>query len=177
MPAGSSITRVASATDEAVISVTESNSAVKDGGSAHVRIIVFNDHPVFKSALPWKIGEESGIEFIADTVSLSETLQVADEQRTVGAIDAVVADLRIGDGNSEGIESVRTLSTRLASIPIIVYSDYYSRSYSTRMIDAGAAAVVQKSASIEELVDTIHRAVGVSEAIQQPPSEANGSAA
>ncbi len=117
--------------------------------------MVFNDHPVFRSSLSWKIGESSGIELIADAASLSETLQLA----TCQEVDAVVADLRIGDGNAEGVESVRTLAKRLDGVPVIVYTDQYSRSFATRMNDAGAVAMVRKSADTESLVAAVHGAV------------------
>lgn len=162
MSAGSFIARFASAepASSAVIRGDER------GEQTPVRIIVFNDHPVFKSALSWKITEDTGIEFVADAVSLSETLHMAtgvmhsdvSEHSPERPTHAVIADLRIGDGNSEGIESVRTLASRLDEIPVVVYSDFFSRSYATRMAEAGAAALVQKSASVKDLVAAIHAA-------------------
>ncbi len=168
MAAGSSIDRIDSAPNEVVAAAA--NPATE---SVPVRIIVFNDHPVFKSALSWKITEESGVEFVADTVSLSETLQTVAEQPG-GVIHAVVADLRIGDGNSEGVESVRTLVSRLKGVPVVVCSDYFSRSYAKRMVEAGAAAMVQKSSGIEKLTTAILEVA--SEAGSQTP-KVNGSAA
>lgn len=173
MPAGSSIPRLASAFSEAVKPAPEADRASEE---VPVRIVVFNDHPVFKSALSWKIADVSGIELIADTVSLSETLQTAGEA-PAGAIDVLVADLRIGDGNSEGVECVKTLATRLDGIPVIVYSDYFSRSFATRMEKAGAAAIVQKSASIDDLAAAILRAVEWNGSGHQKPASAGGNAA
>lgn len=141
---------------EADVSAAEIPPAADQG---LVRVVVFNDHPVFRSSLSWKVGEQSGVELVADAASLSETLQVA-RDGAEGPVDVVVADLRIGDGNAEGIDSVKTLVSRLDGIPVIVYSDQYSRSFATRIFEAGAAAMLQKSSSAEQLVAAIHDAAG-----------------
>ena len=99
------------------------------------RVIVFNDHPVFRSSLAWKMESGSGVRVIADAPSLYETLALAADLSP----DAVLADMRIGDGNSEGIESVAILRGKLGGIPIIVNSDFCSRSHLARMTEAGAA--------------------------------------
>jgi DNA-binding NarL/FixJ family response regulator len=71
----------------------------------------------------------------------------------------VIADMRVGDGNSEGVESISTLSAKLQHTPVIVISDHCSRSFISRLLNAGAKAVVPKSAGIDGLVDAIKQAV------------------
>lgn len=124
-----------------------------------IRALIFNDHPVFRSALSWKIGNDTGVEVVADSPSLYETLALVNAAPGAPNIDIVVADLRIGDGNSEGIESIKTLAARLRQVPVIACSDLFSRSYIGRLQEAGAAAVLQKSGSIERLVEAIHAAM------------------
>ena len=97
----------------------------------------------------------SGVRVIADAPGLYDTLALA----AALTPDAVLADLRIGDGNSEGIESVATLARSLGHIPIIVNSDFCSRAQITSMTEAGAAAVVSKSGDTESLVKAILEAV------------------
>lgn len=123
--------------------------------SKTANVIVFSDHPVFRSSLAWKIDGGSGVRVIADAASLHETLTLAAEFTP----DAIVADMRVGDGNSEGVESVATLARKHDGIPVIVNSDFYSRAYLARMMDAGATAVMPKSASTQELVMAIRDAV------------------
>lgn len=118
-------------------------------------IVVFNDHPVFRAGFIWKLGEECGIEILADAGSLAETI----ERTALFEPEAVVADMRIGDGNSEGVESVETLAGKFSGVPVIVYSDFYSTSYVRRMREAGAAAFVLKSAGPHRLAEAIHQAV------------------
>ena len=130
--------------DAAIEAATESANA-----------IVFNDHPVFRSNLAWKMEVNSGVRVIADVAALFDTLALAADL----APDAILADMRIGDGNSEGIESVTTLARKLGGIPVIVNSDFCSRANVARMIEAGAAAVVSKSAGAETLVKAILDAV------------------
>ena len=123
--------------------------------SETIKIIVFNDHPVFRSSLAWKMASGSGVRVVADAPGLYDTITLAADL----APNAVLADLRIGDGNSEGIESVSTLARSLGPIPIIVNSDFCSRANIEKLIKAGATAVVPKSAGAESLVTAIRDAV------------------
>lgn len=135
-----------------------SESARKADGappSDPVNIIVFNDHPVFRSSLAWKMASGSGVRVVADAPGLYDTIALVAEL----APDAVLADLRIGDGNSEGIESVTTLARSLGPVPIIVNSDFCSRAHIEKLMKAGATAVVPKSVDAESLVSAIRDAV------------------
>ncbi len=123
--------------------------------SAPTRVVIFNDHPVFRSTLWWKLAPSEGIEVVADAVSLGEVLTGARENDA----DAIVADLRIGDGNSEGISSTETIVKRSEGVPVIVCTDFHFRAYIKKLVGAGATAVLPKSATAAELAFTIADAV------------------
>ena len=89
---------------------------------------------------------------IADAPSVHETIAIARDLKP----DAVIADLRIGDGNSEGVSVVATLISQLENTPVIVNSDHSSRSYNEKLTTAGATAVIAKSAACaDELMDAL----------------------
>ena len=119
-----------------------------------VSVVIFNDRPVFRSSLPWKMDADSNLQVIADVPSRYETVKIVEELSP----SVIVADLRIGDGNSEGIESITELASSANALPIVVTSEFCSRSYVTRLMAAGATTVVQKSAGTQALVTAIHRA-------------------
>lgn len=144
--------------------------SVNRSSSEPIHVVTYSDHPVFRSSLSWKICPDSGIAVVADAPSLYDTLALIDEAKDSGGqIDAVIADLRIGDGNSEGIESVRTLASSLDTIPVVVCSDLGTSSYSSKMIKAGAAAVVQKSAGVDQLVNALREVVSANSSNQANP--------
>ena len=118
-------------------------------------VVVFNDHPVFRAGFIWKMDGQSGIEVLADAASLSETFVMTVECGP----DAVIADLRISDGGSEGIEAIEALARKFPGTPVVVYSDFYSSSYVRKMEQAGAAAFVLKSAGPQKLVTAVQTAV------------------
>ncbi len=161
--------------------VTGSNPATQYSDGGPLQVIVFNDHPVFRSALSWKMGKELGVQVVADAASLHETLALAKSRDHEGGtgdrIDAVIADLRIGDGNSEGVESVKVLSARLDNLPVIVSSDMCSRSYTVRMAEAGAAAVLPKSASMKSLAEAVRSEVAQRTLSPEPTTDSNVNAA
>lgn len=119
-----------------------------------VRALVFNDHPVFRSGLSWKLNGADGIEALGDSGSLHDVIESARIERP----DAVIADLRIGDGDSEGVEAVETLVSSLPGIAVIAYSDFYGSSYRSRMESAGATFVM-KSSGLSKLVSATLRAI------------------
>ena len=123
-----------------------------------ISVFIFSDHPVFRSSLSWKLDESCGIEVIGESGSPHEAIAAALAYRP----DAVIADMRIGDGDAEGIEAVKSLVDSLDGIPVIVYSDHYSSSYRSRMEEAGASAFVMKSPDATRLAKAIHEAVASS---------------
>lgn len=133
-----------------------------------VTVLVFNDHPVFRTSLPWKMESDSNLQVVADVPSLFETVKLVNELEP----SVIVAELRIGDGNSEGVESIATLAASAGSLPIVVTSDHGSRSYVARLMAAGATAVIQKSSGASALVEAIHQAVTETLSRRQPHNPA-----
>jgi DNA-binding NarL/FixJ family response regulator len=120
-----------------------------------ISVFLFHDHPVFRSGLTWKLGDDAGIEVIGDSGAIHEAIEKARSLEP----DVVVADLRIGDGDSEGVEAVEALVASLPNVPVIVYSDFYSSAYRARMEAAGASAFIMKSPAAARLVKAVREAV------------------
>lgn len=120
-----------------------------------ISVFIFSDHPVFRSGLIWKLDESQDIEIVGESGTLFEATTLAKSALP----DVVIADMRIGDGNAEGIESVVEIARCLSDVPVIVFSEFYSASYRERMTRAGASSFVMKSSDMSQLVSAIHDAV------------------
>ena len=117
------------------------------------RVLVFNDHPVFRASLMWKLGEDSGLEITTEAATVEEAVSSCAIYRP----DVVLADLRIGDGNSEGVELIQALTHNLPHVPVVVYSDFYSSGYVRQIKSAGATGFLLKSAGAERIIAALHR--------------------
>ena len=133
-----------------------------------ITVVVFNDHPVFRTSLPWKMDAGSNLQVIADVPSRHEAVKLINELSP----SVVVAELRIGDGNSEGIESISELAAHAKTLPIIVTSEHGSKSFLAQLVGAGATAVVQKSSGTRALVDAILHSVAAARSSKQSDTSA-----
>ena len=123
----------------------------QENESAPVSLLVLNDHPVLRSALKWKLVATSTRCVSAEAVSISDAVSLSRHLK----VDAVIVDLRIGDGNSEGVDLVSELSKRLPDVPVIVYSDHFSTGYLKSMASAGAVGYIMKSAGPDRLMSVV----------------------
>jgi DNA-binding NarL/FixJ family response regulator len=125
-----------------------------------VRVLIVDDHDLFRSGLRNLLGEE-GVQVIGEAASGKEALQIVREL----APDVVVMDLNMpGMG---GVEATRHISTiaPLTRVVMLTISDQ-----DNDVIDAilaGACGYLLKDASIQELIAGI-RAASVGESLISP---------
>jgi two-component system NarL family response regulator len=126
--------------------------ALPDAESAPLRIMVVDDHELFRRGLTRLLDEQDGLEVVADARSGEEALKRASE---------VQADVIVMDINMPGISGVaatrelRTLSPRSAIIILTVNAD------EAAVLDAvlaGASGYLLKDATFPEIVRGIHAA-------------------
>jgi DNA-binding NarL/FixJ family response regulator len=115
-----------------------------------VRIMIVEDHVSFRQALAHMLDLEPGFSVVAQTGSLAETRGVEP-----GEIDIAIVDMALPDG--EGTDLIKDLHKSEDRVVVLVLSGSVSRRQHARAIEAGAAGVMHKSSSIEEIVDAVRR--------------------
>lgn len=118
-----------------------------------LRLLLADDHRMFRDALRIQLLAEPGIEIVATTGNARETLQAAAATRP----DVAVLDIALPDMN--GIDAARALLAQQPQLRIVALSGYGDRMYVEEMLKAGARAYVLKSAGVDELIRAIHAAV------------------
>ena len=119
-------------------------------GAMPVRIIIVDDHPLFRAALRQTLtGYEApvALEEAADIEGLMQAL-AADRE-----CDLVLLDLKIPD--AQGFSGLTALRSRYPDIPVVMISAVEDPGVVRRALELGAAGYVSKSVSAAE----IHRAV------------------
>ncbi len=124
-------------------------------------IIISDDHPLFRQALRAAI---SPIFEGAEIVEV-ETLAATQDAFRERQVDLLFLDLRMSD--SQGLAGLMILKGSFPEIPIIVVSASEGAETIRAAIQAGASGYISKSASPEQIRDSINRVTNGEVAIPQ----------
>src|ERR1700677_4769118 len=102
------------------------------------KVLIVDDHPAVREALAIRIGSELDLEVCGEADDLGEALQVAAAAKP----DLAVIDIALK--TSSGIELIKRLKARDATIRIIVWSMYGEELYAERALRAGAVGYLTK---------------------------------
>lgn len=114
-----------------------------------LRILLADDHQMFREALRILLERNPGFEVVAETGDGLKVLALAVETTP----DIVCMDIDMPGLN--GIDITRQIAATLPSTKVIALSVFSDREYVTRMLGAGAAAYVTKAEAGAELLRAI----------------------
>jgi DNA-binding NarL/FixJ family response regulator len=114
------------------------------------RVVVVDDHPVFRLGMVALLGSLAGIDVVGEAASVAaaRTLLGLDGDRGVD-VDVVLADLDLGDGS--GVDLTRDLSRSRPDVRVLVVSMHETDDAVVAAVRAGARGYLVKSASPEEV--------------------------
>lgn len=115
----------------------------------NVRILLADDHQMFREALRILLERIPDFEIVAETGDGLEVFALARET----APNIVCMDIAMP--GLSGVEITRQISAALPLIKVIALSTYSDRGYVADMLNAGAAAYVTKAAAGVELLRAI----------------------
>jgi DNA-binding NarL/FixJ family response regulator len=114
-----------------------------------VRILVVDDHPLFREGLVQFINRQLGF------VACGEAESVARTRTALATLkpDLLLLDLCLGDG--DGLELIKEVRAQLPKMPILVLSQMDEALYAERVLRAGANGYVMKEEATEEVLNGI----------------------
>jgi DNA-binding NarL/FixJ family response regulator len=115
-----------------------------------VRILIADDHRLFREGLRSLLGREPTFEVVGEAANGREALARAREM----APDIVLMDMAMPGLN--GVEAIRRLREEQPRCRVLAVSMHSSHSYVLRALQAGAAGYVLKDAAYLELTRAIH---------------------
>lgn len=118
-----------------------------------VRVLLVEDHAIFRELFASAFEHEEGFEVVAQAGSISGASERLGELS--GGVDVAVVDLGLPDG--EGTDVIGELRSRNPHAVALVLTANLDLDSRARAVSAGAAGVLHKSASIEEVMDTVRR--------------------
>ncbi len=113
------------------------------------RIVIVDDHPLFRKGLEQLIGSEDGIAICGEAGNAAEAMDVI---RQI-APDLAIVDLNLPGAN--GIELIKNIRAEFAHLPILVLSMHDEELYALRSIRAGAQGYVMKQEALGNVVHAI----------------------
>ncbi|AQR63032.1 DNA-binding response regulator [Brevundimonas sp. LM2] len=113
------------------------------------RIIVADDHPLFRAALGSALARAAPGAAVEETPSLAG----AREALGRGPVDLLLLDLRLSD--SEGFAGLAGVRGDFPAVPVVVVSASEDAATITRALAFGAAGFIPKSATLEVMVEAL----------------------
>ena len=132
-----------------------------------VRVILADDHALFRKGLSLLIKEQTDWEVVGEASDGDEAIVLAEQLQP----QIVILDLEMPRMN--GLEAVRALRQRVPAAGIIVLSSYSDRQYLESAFSSGALAYVLKNEAMDDLVGAVDAALRmrrfISPALSQSP--------
>lgn len=118
-----------------------------------IRIVLADDHRMFREALKVPLTVENDIEIVAEAGSGAQALDCLDRSHP----DVLILDIALPD--MSGVEVARRAMLRHPKLRIVALSGYADRMFVAEMLKVGARAYVVKSSGADELVRAIRAVV------------------
>lgn len=114
------------------------------------KLMLVDDHELFRQGLRYMLESESDAEIIAEAGDGRAAVELATELKP----DVIVLDIEMPD--MDGIEAAREISAKCPSAKILVLSMHSERGYVSEMFSLGVSGFLLKDAALEELVQAIN---------------------
>lgn len=121
--------------------------------SKPARIILAEDHPLFRSALVDILSRQSGLEVVGEAANGLEALELCRSLHP----DLVLTDLRMP--KADGLEATRTIKQEFPTTIVLILTAAEDPNVLSEALKAGAAGYILKYSSAKQITDAILQAL------------------
>ncbi|MEO6787783.1 MAG: response regulator transcription factor [Chthoniobacteraceae bacterium] len=126
---------------------------IENEESGKTRILLVEDHPMFRERLAELIDEEPDMEVCGQADNVSEAMELARRLKPGVAI----VDITLKGVN--GLEFIKDLQAQGIPLPVLVLSMHEESLYAERVLQAGARGYVSKSRESSEVMKAVRQVV------------------
>jgi DNA-binding NarL/FixJ family response regulator len=126
----------------------------KPAPAASVRIVVVDDHPLFRHGLVQLLNSEPSFAVCGEASSAPEAMTVVRREKPT----MVIADLGLKGAN--GLELTKSLRAEFPKMPVLVLSMHDEPTYAVRSLRAGANGYVTKEEALGSVLVAVHEVIG-----------------
>jgi DNA-binding NarL/FixJ family response regulator len=141
--------------------VSRSEVATGDSGSAPIRLVIVDDHPVVRDGLSGMFTSDPGFEVVGEAADGAEAVRIA----LALSPDVILMDLRMP--GMDGVSAIVELARRGVTARVLVLTTYDTDTYVLPAIEAGATGYLLKDAPRDELIRAV-RAAAHGDAVLSP---------
>jgi DNA-binding NarL/FixJ family response regulator len=123
-------------------------------GIMKTRILIVDDHALFRDGLKMLIDHESDMEVVGEAENGEVAIERARELRP----DIILMDVKMPV--MDGVEATRHIKAEMPGMKILALSMYSSDGFLSRMMNAGALGYFMKGNDFQELSGAIRKAMG-----------------
>lgn len=116
-----------------------------------IRVMVVDDHPLFREGIAAVLGSQSDMELVAEAITGEEAISCFRKLRP----DVTLMDLQMP--GMYGLDAIRTILGEFPQARIVVLTTYRGDMQATRALKAGAVGYLLKSTLRKELLHTIRQ--------------------
>ena len=114
------------------------------------RIVIVDDHPLFRKGLEQLINSENSFAICGEAGNAAEAMEVIRKLNP----DLAIVDLSLPGAN--GIELIKNIRAEFSRLPVLVLSMHDESLYALRALRAGAEGYVMKHEAMANVIHAIH---------------------
>ena len=130
---------------------SEAGSGEGLGGFEGFRVLIIEDHAVFRSGLRMLLTDANPSVELGEAKDGHEAQAMLQEQNW----DIVISDLSLPD--EKGLKMLRDIKDANPSLPVLILSMHPEDQYAVRALKAGASGYLNKNCKPEEIVDAVNK--------------------
>ena len=127
---------------------------MKTTESKSVKVVIADDHPLFRRGLKHALEETNDIEVIGESSNGDELLSLIRDCKP----GIILLDIAM-PGKS-GLDLLKELKSEHPKLPILILSVYPEEQYAIRFLKAGASGYLTKESAAEKLAEAIRKIAG-----------------
>ncbi len=118
-----------------------------------IKILIADDHPLFRRGLKNAFSETPDIEVVGEVDNGNEVLGAVRDLH--GNLNLVLLDIALpGKG---GLEVLKQMRTEHPKVPVLILSVYPESQFAVRFIKAGASGYLTKESPVDTLVEAVQK--------------------
>lgn len=122
--------------------------------SKKFRVLLVEDHPMFREQLKQLIAKESDMHVCGETDNSGDALELIKS----GSPDVMIVDLTLK--GASGLDLLKDLKAQGSSVPVLVLSMHDELLYAERVLRAGARGYITKHETSKEVMAAIRKVLG-----------------
>jgi len=115
------------------------------------KVLIVDDHPAVREGLAQRIALQPDLEVCGEAADVAEALQQVANQRP----DIAIIDISLRDSN--GIDLIKPIKARDASVRMLVLSMYDDVLFARRALRAGAMGYINKAHATDKILEAVRR--------------------